>query len=107
MPRGAPLPEYAAAAAEKLRGRVRDLEKQLQQAQQKVAGAATDDLLAGATKIGGISVAAARAPQGLNANALRELADKLSDKLNGVVVLAGCNACNSYDVSICFYNNRK
>jgi alanyl-tRNA synthetase len=34
-------------------------------------------------------MAVSRAPQGLNANALRELADRLANKLDGVVVLAG------------------
>jgi alanyl-tRNA synthetase len=67
---------------------VRDLEKQLQQAQQKMAGAAVDELLAGATEVNGVKVAATRAPEGLNANALRDLADRLSSKLDGVVALA-------------------
>jgi alanyl-tRNA synthetase len=81
-------PENVSGAAEKLRARVRELEKQLQAAQQKMAAASTDDLLANAQEIGGVKLAVGRAPQGLNANALRELADRLSDKLNGVVVLA-------------------
>jgi alanyl-tRNA synthetase len=82
-------PENVPGAAEKLRGRVRELEKQLQQAQQKMAGASVDEVLQNAADINGVPFAATRAPQGLNANALRELADRLSDKLNGVVVLAG------------------
>ncbi|MBV9471035.1 MAG: hypothetical protein JOZ57_17495, partial [Abitibacteriaceae bacterium] len=82
-------PETVPAAAEKLRQRVRDLERQLQQAQQKMAGGAVENLLSGATEIKGVRLAAGRAPQGLNANALREMADQLAQKLNGVVVLAG------------------
>ncbi len=82
-------PELVPAAAEKLRQRVRELEKQLQQAQQKMAGSAADELLKDATTVNGVAFAAARAPQGLSANALRDLADRLAAKLNGVVVLAG------------------
>jgi alanyl-tRNA synthetase len=81
-------PANAPQAAEKLRGRVRELERQLQQMQQKMAASSVDELLQNATPINGVPFAATRAPQGLNANALRDLADRLSDKLNGVVVLA-------------------
>jgi alanyl-tRNA synthetase len=80
-------PENIAGAAEKLRARLRELEKQVEVAQQKMATASVDELLKNTTSINGLPVAVSRAPQGLNTNALRELADKLSDKLNGVVVL--------------------
>jgi len=82
-------PDSADAAAEKLKLRVRELEKQLQAAQEKLASSSGDELLHHATEIQSIPFVAGRAPQNLNANALRELADQLSDKLNGVVVLAG------------------
>jgi alanyl-tRNA synthetase len=81
-------PENITGAAEKLKNRLRELEKQLQQAQQKLASSSADELLQNANDIGGVPFAATRAPQGLNANALRDLSDKLADKLNGVVVLA-------------------
>jgi alanyl-tRNA synthetase len=81
-------PENIASAAEKLKNRVRELEKQLQQAQQKLASSSAEELLQNAIEIHGVKFAATRAPQGLNANALRDLSDKLADKLNGVVVLA-------------------
>jgi alanyl-tRNA synthetase len=82
-------PDNAPSAAEKLRSRVRELERQVEQMQQKMAASSVDELLQNANEIGGVKFAASRAPQGLNANALRDLADRLSDKLNGVVVLAG------------------
>ncbi len=82
-------PDAAPAAAEKLRARVRELEKQVQAAQQKMASASVDEMLKNTTSINGLMMAVARAPQGFDANALRELCDRLSDKLDGVVVLAG------------------
>lgn len=81
-------PDNLLSAAEKLKKRVSELEKQLAEAQRKLSGGAADEILATATEVNGIKFAAGRAPQGLAANALRELADKLSDKLDGVVVLA-------------------
>jgi alanyl-tRNA synthetase len=84
-------PDTALDAAAKLKARVKELEKQLAAAQQKLSGGAADEILAKATEIKGINFAAGRAPQGLKADALRALADQLSDKLNGVVVLAAEN----------------
>jgi alanyl-tRNA synthetase len=84
-------PDNAVAAAEKLKVRVRDLEKQLADAQRKLSGGASDEILANATEVKGIPFVASRAPEGLVGDALRELADKLADKLNGVVVLAAEN----------------
>jgi alanyl-tRNA synthetase len=81
-------PENATSAAERLRSRVRELEKQLQEAQSKMASSSLDELLAASTNVSGVALVAARAPQGLNANTLRELADKLADKQDGVVALA-------------------
>jgi len=82
-------PDGVDAAAEKLKARVRELEKQLQAAQEKLAASSGDELLQGAAEINGVKFATGRAPQDLNANALRELADNLANKLDGVVVLAG------------------
>jgi alanyl-tRNA synthetase len=82
-------PDNVVGATEKLKGRVRELERQLQQAQQKMASASADDLLQGAIEIKGVKLLATRAPQGLNADALRNLADQLAQKSNGVVALAG------------------
>ena len=84
-------PEAAATAAERLRAKLRDTEKQLQAAQQKMAGGALDELLNNVTPVNGLQMAAARAPQNTGADALRDLADRLNDKLNGVVVLVSEN----------------
>ncbi len=80
--------ENALPAAEKLSARVRELERELAASQRKLAGGATDDILSGASESNGIKFVASRAPQGLDKNSLRELADTLADKLDGVVVLA-------------------
>ncbi len=84
-------PENIVPAAEKLKARVRELERELAAAQRKLGGGATDEILASAVEVNGIKVAASRAPEGLNAQALRELADALADKLDGVVILAAEN----------------
>ena len=75
-------------AAQKLVARTRELERELAAAQRKLAGGATDDILADAQESNGIRFVASRAPQGLDKNSLRELADTLADKLDGVVILA-------------------
>ncbi len=82
-------PEATSGAAEKLKLRVRELEKQLAEMQREKAEGSSEELLLQAKEIHGIPVLAVRAPQGLDANALRDLAGKLSDKLDGVAVLAG------------------
>lgn len=84
-------PDNVVNATEKMRSRVKELERQLQQAQQKMAAASSDDLLAGAIEVKGVKLLATRAPQGLNADALRNLADQLAQKSNGVVVLGADN----------------
>ena len=84
-------PENALASAQKLASRNRELEKQLAEMQRQLSGGAADEILAGATEIKGFKFVASRAPEGLSADALRELADKLADKLDGVVVLASEN----------------
>jgi alanyl-tRNA synthetase len=81
-------PNAIESAAEKLKNRVQELEKQLQAAQQKLASSSSEELLQNAVEIHGVRFASGRAPQGLNAGALRELADKLAQKLDGVIVLA-------------------
>ncbi|HEX8832654.1 MAG TPA: alanine--tRNA ligase, partial [Abditibacteriaceae bacterium] len=81
-------PDTVTAAAEKLRLRVRELEKQLQEAQSKMATASIDELLQNSTAINGLQLVVTRAPQGLDTNALRDIADKIADRVDGVVVLA-------------------
>ena len=85
----AATPESASSVALRLKDRVRELEKQLSEMQKQKAEGSADDLLAQARDIRGVPTLATRAPEGLDANALRELADKLSDKLDGVAILAG------------------
>ncbi len=80
--------ENVEGAAQKLVARARELERELALAQRKLAGGATDDILANASECNGIKWVASRAPGGLDKNALRELADTLADKLDGVVILA-------------------
>jgi alanyl-tRNA synthetase len=72
---------------EQAQRRVRDLERALEEAKGKVATAQSGDLAALARDVGGAKVLAARV-QG-DGKSLRELADKLRDKLGkGVVALA-------------------
>ncbi len=74
-------PDNVVGAAEKMRVRVRELEKQLGDAQAKLALSLLDDILNQSQKIGEVTLIAARAPKDLNANTLREVTDKLGDKL--------------------------
>jgi alanyl-tRNA synthetase len=70
--------------------RVKDLERALEEAASKAAAAQSGDLAAKAKDVGGARVLAARV-QG-DGNALRELADKLRDKLGKGVVALGSEA---------------
>ena len=65
----------------------RELEKRIAELQGKLAGGATRDLLADARQVDGITVLATRV-EGLDDKGLRELADRLRDRIkSGVVVL--------------------
>ncbi|MGA8891095.1 MAG: alanine--tRNA ligase, partial [Anaeromyxobacteraceae bacterium] len=76
-----------AAKVEGLQRRVKDLEKQLADAQGKVAAARSGDLASQAREVNGVKVLAVRAEG--DGKTLRELADRLRDKLGrGVVALA-------------------
>jgi alanyl-tRNA synthetase len=79
-----------AAKVEAAQKRVKDLEKALGEASSKAAAAQSGDLAARAREVGGAKVLAARV-QG-DGNALRELADKLRDKLGRGVVALGSEA---------------
>ena len=74
----------------------KQLEKRVAELERKVleggsaGGGGLDPVLARARRIGDIQVLSHRAPDGTNMGALRELAEKLRDKLNGpAVVLLG------------------
>jgi alanyl-tRNA synthetase len=79
--------EEAAAKLEKLLAQQRELEKRIAELQGKLAGGATRDVLADARKVDGITVLATRV-EGLDDKGLREMADRLRDRIkSGVVVL--------------------
>jgi len=76
-----------ASKVEGLQRRVKELEKQLSDAQGKVAAAKSGDLASQARDVNGVKVLAVRAEG--DGKALRDLADKLREKLGrGVVALA-------------------
>src|SRR5262249_35822062 len=90
----------------------RELEKQVSDLQRKIlegpaqgqgggASSGLDAMIAGAREIGGIKVLAQRVPDGTNAGALRELAEKLRDKLGErAVVLLGCAAGDKAQLAV-------
>ena len=79
-----------AATIEAAQKRVKDLERALGEASSKAAAAQSGDLAARARDVGGAKVLAARV-QG-DGNALRELADKLRDRIGRGVVALGSEA---------------
>jgi alanyl-tRNA synthetase len=80
--------EEVADRLEKLLARERELEKKLAQIQSTFAGSQSDDLIARARKLNGVSVVASRV-EGLDDKGLREMADRLRDKLHPAVVVLG------------------
>ncbi len=65
----------------------RQLEKQLQQLQSKLAGSQSDDLLSRARRVDGVTVLAAEV-EGVDDRGLRDLADRLREQIrSGIVVL--------------------
>jgi len=79
--------DEAAAKLEKLLAQQRELEKRIAELQGKLAGGAAPDLLADARRVDGATIVATRV-EGLDDKGLRELADRLRDRIkSGVVVL--------------------
>ena len=79
--------EDVTAKIARLLAQQRELEKQLAELQSQVAGSQSDALLSQARQLHGLNVLAARV-EGVDAAGLRELADRLRDKLQpGVIVL--------------------
>jgi alanyl-tRNA synthetase len=79
-----------ASKVEGMQRRLKELEKQLSEAQGQVASARSGDLAAQAREVNGVKVLAVRAEG--DGKALRELADKLREKLGrGVVALASAH----------------
>ncbi len=78
----------AAGKVEQLQGRVKSLEKELEQLRAKLATGGSKDLVAEAKEVKGIKVLAAQL-DGMDAKGLREALDKLKDKLApAAIVLA-------------------
>ena len=66
----------------------RQLERDLQELEKKLARSAADDLVAGARQVSGVAVVAGRA-DGLDPDGLRALADRLRERLGSGVVCVG------------------
>ena len=73
---------------EKLLAQQRDLEKHLSQLQSQLAGSQGDELLSSARKVHNVNVVASRV-EGIDAKELREMADRLRDKLQPAVIALG------------------
>lgn len=73
---------------EKLLAQHRDLEKQLSQLQSQLAGSQGEELLGSARKVNDVNVVASRV-EGIEAKELREMADRLRDKLQPAVIALG------------------
>ncbi|HYC22816.1 MAG TPA: alanine--tRNA ligase [Candidatus Bathyarchaeia archaeon] len=81
--------EEVAAKLERLLAQQKELERRLAETQAKMVSGASQDLLDGVRQVNGISVLARQVDQ-VDARVLRDLADKLRDRLrSGVVVLGG------------------
>ncbi|HEY8518229.1 MAG TPA: alanine--tRNA ligase [Candidatus Binatia bacterium] len=81
--------EEVAAKLEKLLAQQKELERKLAEAQSKLVSGASRDLLDDVRQVDGIKVLAQRVDQ-VDAKVLRDLADKLRDRMrSGVVVLGG------------------
>jgi alanyl-tRNA synthetase len=81
--------EEAAAKIEKLLALQKELERRLAESQAKLVSGASRDLLDGVREVNGVKVLATQVEQ-VDAKVLRELADKLRDRMkSGVVVLGG------------------
>ncbi len=79
--------EEVAARLEKLLAQQRELEKRIAELQGKLAGGATRDVLTDARRVDGITVLATRV-DGLDDKGLREMVDRVRDRMgSGVVVL--------------------
>jgi alanyl-tRNA synthetase len=81
-------PTEAPQRLRKLLDEQRTLERQLQELQGKAARSKADDLVAGARQVNGVAVVAGRL-DGLDADGLRAVADRLRERLGSGVVLVG------------------
>ncbi len=81
-------PGEIAARIQQVQEQVKSLERELARYKSRLAGSQSDDLLAQAVEISGIKVLAA-AIEGADAKALREMADRLRDKLKSCALVLG------------------
>ena len=81
-------PAEAPQRLRKLLDEQRALERQLQELQGKAARSRADDLVAGARQVKGVAVVAGRI-DGLDADGLRAVADRLRERLGSGIVLVG------------------
>ena len=72
----------------KLLAQQRELEKKLAQSQSARVSSQSEDILSRARRLNGVSVVASRV-EGVDDKGLRELADRLRDKLHPAVVVLG------------------
>jgi alanyl-tRNA synthetase len=79
--------DEVASRVARLLAQQRQLERELQQLQNKVAGSQSDDLLSRARHVDGVTVLAAEV-EGVDDRGLRDLADRLREQIrSGIVVL--------------------
>ncbi len=81
-------PDEAPQRLRKLLDEQRALERQLQELQGKAARSRADDLVTGARQVNGVAVVAGRI-DGLDADGLRAVADRLRERLGSGIVLVG------------------
>jgi alanyl-tRNA synthetase len=81
-------PAEAPQRLRKLLDEQRTLERQLQELQGKAARSKADDLVAGARQVNGVAVVAGRI-DGLDADGLRAVADRLRERLGSGIVVVG------------------
>jgi alanyl-tRNA synthetase len=81
-------PHEIAVRLAQIQDQVKSLEKELARYKSKMAASQGDDLIVQAVEINGIKVLAA-AIEGADAKALRELADKMRDKLKSCALVLG------------------
>jgi alanyl-tRNA synthetase len=81
-------PAEAPQRLRKLLDEQRALERQLQELQGKAARSKADDLVTGARQVNGVAVVAGRI-DGLDADGLRAVADRLRERLGSGIVLVG------------------
>ncbi|MCH4225424.1 MAG: alanine--tRNA ligase [Alcaligenes faecalis] len=80
-------PEGLVARISALQAQIKDLEREREQMQSKLAASAGQDLLAQAVPLNGSSRLLVATLQGVEAKALREMADQLKNKLQSAVIL--------------------